>query len=288
MSQKAFVLDASALIYRAYFASYKQLEYNQKHNLPPNNAIKLVCQMLKKIMQFQSYDYALVALDSPYKTLRSGMYEDYKKNRKPMDEALVQQLEPINELFHLLGLKTYVYPGYEADDLVGSFAALCNEHRIKIDVYSSDKDMLQLVNNWTDVHLFKTGVSVLQTNTISNFASQNNQLTPAQIIDFKALAGDSSDHLLGVKGIGKQTALQLLYDYHDLNNIYEQINVHPNGLRTKLINGKNSAYMCYDLARIKTDLLKDQPLHDFIVKTRRDDDLKEFLSKWKINFSFAD
>ncbi|MCV3728599.1 5'-3' exonuclease [Ureaplasma miroungigenitalium] len=286
MSKKAFVLDASALIYRAYFASYKQLEYNKAHNVPPNNAIKLVGKMLKNIMQFDAYDYALVALDSPHQTLRKDVYSDYKKDRKPMDQELVDQLEPIKELFHILGLKTFVYPGYEADDIVGSFARFCNEKNIHVDVFSSDKDLLQLVNELTQVHLFKTGVSVLQTNNIANFAEQNNDLLPLQIIDFKALAGDSSDNLTGVRGIGKQTALNLILNFDSLDNIYNNLDKCSNSIQTKLINDKENAYLCYELAKIKTDLLETAVLDDFVVKQIDDDALSDFLMRWKINLSF--
>ncbi|MCV3754187.1 5'-3' exonuclease [Ureaplasma zalophigenitalium] len=286
MSKKAFVLDASALIYRAYFASYKQLEYNRAHNIPANNAIRLVGRMLKNIMQFDTYDYALVALDSPQQTLRKDAYNDYKKDRKPMDAELVMQLEPIKELFHILGLKTFVFPGYEADDIVGSFAHFCNDKNIKVDVFSSDKDLLQLVNELTQVHLFKTGMSVLQTNDMQNFAAQNNALQPAQIIDFKALAGDSSDNLTGVRGIGKQTALNLILNFNNLDNIYNNLDKCSKSVQTKLINDKDNAYLCYELAKIKTDLLKEATLEEFLVNEINEEALLDFSMRWKINLNY--
>ncbi|KEZ22770.1 5'-3' exonuclease [Ureaplasma diversum] len=281
-NKKAVVIDANSLIYRAFHATYKQAEWSVDNNMLPTNAIKLVGIMIFKILNEQKYDYALVALDSKAKTKRAMEYENYKATRKPMDDKLVVQLPYIYELFSLMGLKTIAEPGIEADDFVGSFACLMNKYDIYTDVYSSDKDLLQLVNANTSVCLLKKGVNDILVNTISNFSDFNDGLLPNQITDYKGLVGDLSDNLPGVKGIGAKTALSLILKYKDLETIYEQIDSLAPSTKNKLINSYEQAMMCKKLATIDTKLLVDFKLEDFVLEPYKIDQLDQFFTKLKI------
>lgn len=282
-NKKAVVIDGNSLIYRAFHATYSQAEWAASNNLLPINAIKLVAMMIFKILNEQKYDYALVALDSKAKTKRALVFANYKATRKPMDEKLVVQLPYIYELFQLMGLKTISEPGIEADDFVGSFANLMSKNQVYTHIYSSDKDLLQLVNVNTSVHLIKKGVNDIQINTISNFSDFNNGLLPHQIIDYKGLVGDSSDNLPGVKGIGHKTAISLIIKYNNLESIYEQIESLSLSTKNKLINNQQQALMCKSLATIETNLLNDFSLYDFSLEPYNVEQLDIFFDKLKIN-----
>lgn len=264
--KKAIVIDGNSLIYRAFHATYKQAEWSQEHNLMPVNAIKTVALMLFKILENNQYDYGLIAMDTAKKTLRSQEFEEYKANRKPMDEKLVVQLPYIYELFEYLGFTIKKQEGFEADDFVGSFAKIMSKNDILTEIYSSDRDMLQLVDKKTKVMLIKQGANNIIEVTFSNFASLNGGLMPNQITEYKALVGDSSDNLPGVKGIGPKTAAKILNDYQTLDNIYQQIDSFAPSTKNKLVDAKQQVYQIKELATIKTNLLDNCDLNEFIKK----------------------
>jgi DNA polymerase-1 len=277
--KKALVVDGNSLIYRVFYASFKQLEFYKQHNLQPVNALKLTLLILLKILQSTKYDYALVAFDAAKKTLRHDELAEYKAGRKPMPEDLVSQLPLIREAIGELGVKIMSIDGIEADDIIGSYCKNMNEHGVEVDIYSSDKDMLQLVNQNTSVHLFKTGISDIKKITPQNFNEAYDGLTPNQVTDFKGISGDSSDNLLGVKGVGPVTAIKLIIQYGSLENILEHLDELPPGVKTKFENDKQYALLCKKLSTIDQNVIRTFVLDEFINKGIDYDKLKAIITK---------
>jgi DNA polymerase-1 len=276
---KALVVDGNSLIYRVFYASFKQLELYKNTGKQPTNALKLTLLILLKILQENKYDYCLLALDSSKKTLRHAEMADYKKDRKPMPLELVSQLPLIEEAVHALGIQTLKMDGIEADDIIGSFSKLMNANELEVDIYSSDKDMLQLVNDKTTVKLFRTGISDILTVTPSNFKEVFHDLAPYQVNDFKGISGDSSDNLEGVKGVGPITASKLILEYGTLENIYNNLDKLSDSIRSKFVARKEHALLCKKLSIIDSSLLESDSIYNFINKGISLEKVKEIIYK---------
>jgi DNA polymerase-1 len=266
MSQKAIVIDGNSLIYRAYYATFNQLAYYEKNNLPPVNALKLTMLIILKLLTQEHYDYALIAFDHGKKTLRHDTYAQYKAGRKPMPEQLVSQLPLIKQAIDIIGIKQLSIENIEADDIIGWFCHLMNQNNIEVEVFSSDKDLLQLVNDKTYVNLLKTGISDIQRVTLNNFKEVFNGLSPNQVTDFKGISGDSSDNLTGVKGIGPKIASELIIRFGSLEAIYDNIDKLSESQKAKFLQYKGNALMCKQLSMIQIDLSINMPLEHFIKK----------------------
>jgi DNA polymerase-1 len=266
MSKKALVIDGNSLIYRAFYASANQLAYYKQHNLPPVNALKLVMLIVLKLINQTQYDYVLMALDHEKKTVRHNVYAEYKAGRKPMPTDLFVQLPLIIEAMHIMGINTLSLPGIEADDIIGSFAKMMNDQNVDVEIYTSDKDLLQLVNDRTVINLFKTGISDIHKINKNNFGEFFFGLQPHQVCDFKGISGDNSDNLIGVKGIGPKTAVELINKYGSLEGIYQSIDKLNSVQQTKFVNGKATAIMCKQLSTIELNVLTDYSITAFIKK----------------------
>jgi DNA polymerase-1 len=266
MNKKAIVIDGNSLIYRAFYATLGQLEYYKSHNLPPVNALKLVLLIILKLITNEEYTYALLAFDHQKKTLRHDTFADYKAGRKPMPEDLVAQLPLIKEAIKLLGIHTMSLEGIEADDIIGSFTKKMNQDNVDVEIFSSDKDMMQLVNEHTVLNMFKTGISDIKKITLDNFSENFFGLYPQQVPDFKGISGDSSDNLCGVKGIGPQTASMLIRQYGSLEAIYNVLDKLSEGQRNKFISCKDHAFMCKQLSIIDTKVIDNIKIDDFLKK----------------------
>lgn len=266
MNKKALVIDGNSLIYRAFYATGNQLAYYKAHNLVPVNALKLVMLIVLKLINQTQYDYVLMALDHEKKTLRHDVFAEYKAGRKPMPEDLYTQLPLIRDAINIMGINTLSLAGIEADDIIGSYAKLMNENQIDVEIYSSDKDLLQLVNEHTVVNLFKTGISDIHRITKENFATSFFGLQPHQVCDFKGISGDSSDNLIGVKGIGPKTAQELITKYGSLEGIYNSLDKLTPSHQEKFKNARNTAIMCKQLSTIQIDVLPNYSIESFIKK----------------------
>lgn len=280
---KAIIIDGNSLIYRTYYATLNQLAYYQKNNLPPVNALKLTMLIILKLITQQHYDYALVAFDHAKKTIRHNTYAQYKAGRKPMPDELVYQLPLIKQAIEIIGIKQISLEGIEADDIIGWFSNLMNKLNIEVEIFSSDKDLLQLVNEKTFVNLLKTGISDIQRVTLLNFGDVFNNLTPKQVVDFKGISGDSSDNLNGVKGIGPKTASELIRKFGSLEEIYNHIDELSVSQKQKFIDCKDMAFMCKHLSTIQIDLPIDLGSEAFIKKPIDKSLLKQWVSKYHFN-----
>lgn len=279
---KAIVIDGNSLVYRTYWATYKMLNYFKENNLTPTNAVNLFTKSVLNLFKNKQYDYAFVAFDHAKQTFRSAMLDKYKANRNPMPDDLRTQLPMIFRILESMGIAFFSKEGYEADDLIGSFCKIMNDTKIDVDVFTSDRDMLQLVNNLTTVNLFKVGVSKVVTYNLSNFSQLYYGLSPKQVIDYKAIVGDGSDNFPGIKGIGPKVATQLLLKYITLDNIY--VNLDNLSLKQKqlFVNNKDMAYLCYKIATINNTLFNIGNLDIFRKKAFNKEKFVSLVNEYKI------
>ncbi|MDR3163745.1 MAG: 5'-3' exonuclease [Mycoplasmataceae bacterium] len=261
MNKKALVIDGNSLCYRAFYATLNQADYYKKNNYPVVNALKLVLLILLKLLHEQSYDYALVAFDHEKKTNRHNLFTDYKAGRKPMPEDLVNQLPLIKNAIKILGISVISIQGIEADDIIGSFCKKMNSQSIDVEVYTSDRDLLQLVNEHTAINIFQTGISMIKKITLENFRDNFFGLEPDQVCDFKAIAGDNSDNLGGVKGIGPKTAAMLIKRFGSIDKIYASLDQLAPSQSQKFITHKEHAYLCKTLCIIQLDAIDHVDMH---------------------------
>ena len=191
-----------------------------------------------------------VAFDLKAPTFRHKMYDDYKGNRKPMPDELRPQIPLLKETLNIMGVKTYEKEGFEADDIIGTLA---KKSKLKTYIYTGDRDAFQLVDDNITVCYTKRGITETDDYTGENFKDKTG-LTPIQIIDLKALMGDASDNIPGVKGIGEKTALSLLQQFGSVENIYSDLNALPIKTREKLSCGRESAELSKTLATIDVNM----------------------------------
>lgn len=278
----AVVLDGNSLMYRMFYATIKLSQYAVDNNLVPVNAVKLMLETCLKVRQ-SNYDYCLVAFDHGKKTFRHDIMAEYKEGRKEMPKELLMQIPLIKESLQLIGFNILSLEGIEADDIIGSFTKIMTDNKIHVDIYSSDKDMLQLVSDLSYVHLIKTGITNTTIYTINNFANLTAGLSPKQIPDYKGIVGDKSDNLSGVKGIGEKTGTDLIIKYHSLEDIYNNLDKLSLNLRDKFENYKQQALVCKSIATIKTTVLDGQLIDNFVMKNIDQPSISNFLKKYKIN-----
>lgn len=281
---KAIAIDGNCLMYRCYYATFKQLEYYKAKNLPPLNAYNLFVLSVIKLLNTNHYEYGIIAFDHGKKTFRTEKYEHYKEGRKPMPSELVSQIEIIQNSCKPLGIYSEKKENYEADDLIGSFSHLMNDNGIDVDVFTTDRDYLQLVNPNTIVHMLKKGVSEYLDFDINNFGSLFMGLTPSQVTDFKGLAGDPSDHIMGIAGVGPKTAANILITYGDLDGIYLHLEELTNtNLKEKLKNHREQAIACKELATILCNLYETSDINKFKLGPIDYDDLIKSCEKNNLN-----
>ena len=249
LMKKIMILDGNSLLFRAFYA------------LPPlktkkgqyTNAVYGFLSMLYKIIDTYSPEYLCVAFDPEKPTFRHEKYKDYKANRQKAPNELVQQFQLIRDVLDVHNIKRVEVEGFEADDVSGTFACAAKEQGADVYLVTSDKDYLQLIDENVKVILTKKGI----TNTVEmnlNSMGEEYGLTPEQFVDLKALMGDSSDNIPGVKGVGEKTALKLMQEYKSLDNVYANIDNIKGKLKEKLETDKMQAYMSQTLARIITDI----------------------------------
>lgn len=282
-NKKALVIDGNSLMYRMFYATKNLADYAIMNNIIPVNAVKLMLETCLKLRN-QNYDYCLVAFDYGKKTFRHNQFKEYKDGRQQMPIELVNQIPLIKKSLEMIGFKHIALQDYEADDLIGTFCSLMSKNSIHVDVYSSDKDMLQLVNDFTYVHLIKSGLTNIIINTVDNFSNLNFGLTPNQIIDYKAIVGDKSDNICGIKGVGEKTGIELLVKYKSLENIYKNLNLLSKSLQTKFIDSKENAEIFQKIIAINCNVQSDifSEIENFKINQIDTNALKNFLHEYKI------
>lgn len=272
--KKLLLIDGNSMLFRAYYATvYGRMM--KTSNGVPTNAVYGFITMINKALEMIRPDLVLVAWDSGKPTFRHETYSAYKGTRKQLDQELIVQFPIAREYLDAYGLKRYECEGIEADDIIGCVARQHPE--LDIHVLSSDRDLLQLIDPTTDVYLMKKGISEMEVMNEEKL-KETMGITPSQIIDLKALMGDTADNIPGVKGIGEKTALKLLSQYGTVDNVYAHIDEIKGKLKEKLETDKEKAFLSKYLATIKTDeeipiaieelTLQEntEALHDFYLK----------------------
>ncbi len=272
---KLVVIDGNSLINRAFYAlpllSNKDGEYS--------NAVYGFVNMLIKIIQEQNPTHIAVAFDYGKKTFRNGLFNEYKGTRKPTPTELKSQFPILKEILGLMNIKYIEIEGIEADDIIG---VLSRKFDYKTAIVTGDKDSLQLINDSTEVWLTKKGISEIQVMN-NDTLKENMGIEPYQVIEMKALMGDSSDNIPGVSGVGEKTALDLLNKYQTLDGVYEHIDEIKGKLQEKLINSKDMAYLSKQLATIITDYNIDVSLDDFKYDFPFSSEVYKFFEKYDFN-----
>jgi DNA polymerase-1 len=297
--KKLFLIDGNAIIHRAYHALPRFS--TSKGELI--NAVYGFSSMLLNIINNQKPDYIAVSFDRAAKTFRHEEYKDYKATRVKAPDELYAQIPRIKEIVQAFSIPIYEIDGFEADDVLGTLAfqagQFCKQHltdaaisadgkeKIETFIVTGDMDTLQLVSSTTFVFALHKGFQdTIIYDTTKVLAKYG--LEPTQIVDYKALKGDSSDNIPGVPGIGEKGATELLQKYKTLDGIYEHLDEIKGALHDKLASNKESAYKSRHLATIVTDVplklnLAECKTHEFelskIVKLFEELEFKSLLGK---------
>ena len=250
---KLMVLDGNSIVNRAFYGVSSNLTTRTGQ---PTNAVFGFLNILNKLLDEEQPQALCVTFDRKAPTFRHLAYEGYKAQRKPMPEELASQMPILKEVLSALNIPMYELDGWEADDLIGTIAKTDERAGWDTVIVTGDKDSLQLVTDHTTVKLVSTrmGRTTTKDMTPETFREAYG-FDPIHIIDLKALMGDASDNIPGVKGIGEKTAMALLAQQPSIDGLYanlDQMDVKP-AARKKLVEGEGDARMSYDLATIHTD-----------------------------------
>lgn len=278
--KKIVVIDGNSLLFKAYYASAYTGNLMQTSDGLYTNALYSFINMINKIQRDFTYDYFLVAFDASKNNFRYEKYEAYKGTRNKTPEELIMQFGFVREYLNVMNIPNYEVDNYEADDIIGTIATINKD--IKVDIISSDKDLFQLIDNHVDVIVPVKGVSEIKVVTKDNL-NEIWDITPKQVIDLKALMGDPSDNIPGVKGVGEKTAIKLIQEYQTLDNIYQNIGSIKGKLKEKLETDKENAYLSYDLATIVTDMNLPFNIEDLVIQPSDDTKVKEFYHRYELN-----
>jgi len=250
--KKLVLIDGNSILFRAYYATaYPGAKLMQTASGIYTNAVFAFVGMFEKIVTSEVTD-VLVAFDTKEPTKRHLSYEGYKAGRVKMPEELGQQIPLVNQYIELSGVKAYSKAGYEADDIIGTLAKRASKEGILVNIFSSDRDLLQLVDENITVNLLKKGMTEVAVFTPKSLLEAYG-LTHEQMIDLKALMGDPSDNIPGVPGVGEKTAVKLLQEYEHLDNILAHKDEIKGKLGENIRTNEHLAIMSKDLVTIDTD-----------------------------------
>ncbi|MBO5711784.1 MAG: DNA polymerase I, partial [Acholeplasmatales bacterium] len=271
--KRMILVDGNSLMYRAYYGMAANGNLSCTSNGIYTNAIYAFARMMKHLIN-SSYDNILVAFDAGKKTVRHEIMEDYKAGRAPMPDEFRMQIAYIKQYLDIMNIKQYEQPLYEADDIIGTMARRAEKEGYHVDIYSGDKDLLQLVSDNITVHLTKKGMTDLESYNPS-FFYEKYQIKHTQFIDLKALMGDKSDNLPGIPGIGEKKAVKYLQQYETLDGLIEHREELKGADKEKVCTYYEQAILCKRMATIITDFDLPVSIEDTV---RRDADKEKLIS----------
>ena len=289
------IIDGNSLLFRAYYATaYPGVEIMRNQDGIPTNAIFAFSNMLNKILSdLKEGECLFVAFDAGKHNFRHDKLETYKANRKPAPEDLVKQFPIVREFLNALDIYQFEEVGFEGDDIAGTVAKLAEQEGYQVNLYTSDRDFLQLVTDNIHVNIIRKGMSDVAEMTPS-LVKETYGFEPKQIIDFKGLRGDSSDNLPGIPGVGDKTAVKLIEEYGSFDNIIEHVHEIKGKTGEAIKNNQEIGRISRDLAIIQTDIelpfkVKDTEYHGYDFQTINNFcqkyGLKQFINKvqpkWK-------
>lgn len=286
---KLLAIDGNSILNRAFYG----VRLLSNKNGMFTNAIFGFLNILLKLRRDYPTELVAITFDMRAPTFRHLRYEGYKANRKGMPEELAMQVQPLKDILNLLGYPIVQLEGYEADDLLGTLSAQCAQKGYDCLIATGDRDALQLINSHVHVCLVRTRENLY---CDEEQIHKDYGIDPIHIIDLKALMGDSSDNIPGVKGIGEKTALSLLQNYHSVDEIYENLDSLDITPRVKKLlgNGRESAFLSRELATIcleapisqnVDDLKVGRPDKEGLAKALTDLEMYSFFDKLGLNDS---
>ncbi len=268
------LVDGSSYLYRAYHALPPLT--NSKNQ--PTGAIKGVISMIKKILIDHPESPLAVVFDAKGKTFRHDMYSEYKANRPPMPEDLVQQIEPIHQIISLMGIRLIMIPGVEADDVIGTLAEQARQKKLNAVISTGDKDMTQLVCENVSVVNTMTGELLDESGVLKKFG-----IGPELITDYLALIGDKSDNVPGVEKVGPKTAVKWLNEYSDIQGVKDNSESIGGKVGENLRSSIEMLDLAHDLVKIKTDVELELGIEDLARSEPDTEKLTEIYKKLEFN-----
>ena len=268
--KKVILVDGNNLMFRSFYATlYSGSIMTNKEGFP-TNALYGFVNMMNKIINEEKPEYIMVAFDIG-KTFRHEKYDYYKGKRDETPDDLKKQFPIAKKILNAMGIKYFELEGYEADDIIGTFAKKVDEEPDYVaTIVSSDKDLLQLISNDVEVKLLKQKDYIRMNREVFY---NTYGLEPIRMIDLKSLMGDASDNIPGVKGIGEKTAIKLLQEYGTLDGVYQNLDNIKGATHNKLENDKDNAYMSYDIATIYREVPIDTSLDNIKYTNEQTDEL---------------
>ena len=271
---KALIFDGNSILNRAF---YGVRPLTSPEGIPTNALFGFVGMINKAFAQIGGDpSYVAIAFDLKEKTFRHKACDSYKATRKPMPEDLAAQMPFAHEIARALGLRVIEIAGYEADDILGTLSYELSKKGEHTFIVTGDRDSFQLINENVTVLLAANDETKVTTPVE---IKEKYGITPKQLIDLKAIMGDSSDNIAGVPGIGEKGAIKLMTEYGSLDAIYENIDKITGSTNKKLQEGRESAYISRFLAEIKLDVPLDCELDDCLYRGRDIPSLREIYTK---------
>lgn len=241
-----------ALLFRGYFATaFRQQFMFNEQGIPTNGVYQFLRYFLDGINTFEP-THVIACWDMGSKTFRTEIFDEYKANRDAPPEELIPQFDLVKEAVDTFNIPNIGIQNYEADDIIGTLAKRYHGEA-EVVIQTGDLDMLQLVDNQIDVAIMRKGLGNYEVFNQMNFLDKKG-ISPEQIVEFKGLTGDSADNYPGIKGIGEKTALKLLKEYENMDNVLLNIEAHTKGIQSKLKSDINNFNLSKQLAEIKCDL----------------------------------
>lgn len=277
--KRMILVDGNSLMYRAYFGMANAKMMTNSKGIY-TNATYAFARMINSLCQ-SDYDAMLVAFDAGKKTFRHTIMEDYKAGRAPMPEEMRMQISYIKTFLDLKRIKRYEIPLYEADDIIGTMSTMATKEGYHVDIYSSDRDLLQLITDNVTVHMTKKGITELEDYTPESFLAKY-EIPVSSFIDLKALMGDKSDNIPGVPGIGEVKAIKYLKLYPHVEDILANNDKIKGSDHDKFVNYGDLALLCKKMATIKLDA----PIEVSVSDTLKKEEDKESLHKFYEDLEF--
>ena len=276
--KKLLLVDGNSVLFRAYYSTIYTNPMSTSTGIPTNAVFGFI-MLLNKAISMAKPDAILVAWDAGKKTFRHDQMPDYKGTRKPLDDELAVQMPIVREYLDTMKIARYEQEGYEADDIIGSMAGANPDMETLI--LTSDKDLLQLIDDHTKVVLMKKGLQDFETMDTAAF-EERYHLEPVKMIDLKGLMGDASDNIPGVKHIGEKTALTLLQKYGTVEGVYEHIDEIKGKRKEYLLEGKESAFLSKEIATIFRQMKLPFDLDDLSIQADPESAI-DFYHKYEMN-----
>jgi len=281
--KKLLLIDGNSLMFRAYYSTSLTGKLMQTKSGFVTNALHGFISMMNKVQKDFSYTHILVAFDTAKPTFRHQKLDSYKDGRKAMPEEFRPQIPLIKDYLDYVGITRYETEGFEADDIIGSFAKKgCSLLFDTIEIITGDKDMLQLVNECVSVYITRKGVTELEKFTPLE-VMQKYEITPDKMTDLKGMMGDASDNLPGIPGVGEKTAIKLLKQFGSLENLLSSTDQLKGKQKENVETFKEQAVLCKEMATIDTEMTNIPEIEDLVQKDQQPEKIRKLFTEMEFN-----